>query len=120
MNLTATRSLVSELPSQVGEDVLLRGWVHNRRDLGGVKFLILRDRSGLVQCVFSKGDMPLQESCVEITGKVVENARAPGGFELHADSLTSSPKLQTRRPSKSLKRNGRSTLIRSWNTATSR
>ena len=88
MNLTATRSLVSELSSQVGENVLLRGWVHNRRDLGGVKFLILRDRSGLVQCVFSKGEMPLQESCVEVTGKVVENARAPGGFELHADTLT--------------------------------
>ena len=82
------RTLVSSLPEAIGQAVTLRGWVHNRRDLGGISFLILRDRSGTVQCVFSGLTPPLHESAVEVSGKVVENKRAPGGLELQADTLT--------------------------------
>jgi nondiscriminating aspartyl-tRNA synthetase len=81
------RSLISDLSGLVGEAVRLQGWVHNRRDLGGIQFLLLRDRTGLVQCVFEKTALPLQESCVRLTGKVVTNPKAPGGIEIHADSL---------------------------------
>ena len=82
-----TRRLVSELTSLVGKEVSLQGWVHNRRDLGGIQFLLLRDRTGLVQCVFENTEIPLSESCVRVHGKVVESGRAPGGLELHADAL---------------------------------
>jgi len=76
-----------ELQDHVGKGVTLRGWVHNRRNLGGVQFLLLRDRDGVVQCVFSGADLPLPESSVEVEGRVVENQRAPGGLEVQASAL---------------------------------
>ena len=83
----AKRTPVAELAGQLGAEVTLRGWVHSRRDLGGIQFLLLRDRSGLVQCVLSKTELPLQESAVQVTGKVVTSAKAPGGLELQASRL---------------------------------
>ncbi len=85
--LTEARTLARELPTRVGENVTLQGWVHNRRDLGGIQFLLLRDRSGLVQCVFQGVELPLHESCVKVAGTVVANERAPGGVELRAEQL---------------------------------
>lgn len=85
--MTEARTLARELPTRVGEAVTLQGWVHNRRDLGGIQFLLLRDRSGLVQCVFQGVELPLHESCVRVAGTVVANERAPGGVELHAEQL---------------------------------
>ena len=41
--------------AQVGETVKLSGWLHRRRDQGGVMFIDLRDHSGLTQCVFNPG-----------------------------------------------------------------
>ena len=81
------RRLVRELGEHVGENVTLRGWVHQRRDLGGIQFLHLRDRSGMVQCVFEGAEVPLHESSVEVRGRVVESAKAPGGIEVHGDAL---------------------------------
>lgn len=81
------RILVSNLPAHLNKEVTLQGWVHNRRDLGGVSFLILRDRSGTVQCVLEKTSIPLAESSVRVTGKVVENKKAPGGLEVQASKL---------------------------------
>ncbi len=81
------RTLVRDLPAAVGSRVELLGWVYNRRDLGGIQFLLLRDRSGVVQCVFERTDMPLYESAVRVTGTVVEAAKAPGGYEVQADGL---------------------------------
>jgi nondiscriminating aspartyl-tRNA synthetase len=83
----AERSLVAELPDRMGETITLQGWVHSRRDLGGIRFLLLRDRTGVVQCVFGKTDLPLAESCVRVSGRVVESKKAPGGLELQAESL---------------------------------
>jgi len=85
--LTDERTLTQALPTHVGEAVTLQGWVHNRRDLGGIQFLLLRDRSGLVQCVFERTELPLHESCVRVRGTVVANERAPGGVEVQADGL---------------------------------
>ncbi len=81
------RVLVSELVSKVGSEVSLKGWVHNRRQMGGISFLILRDKSGIVQCVFHKTDIPLHESCVSVKGMVVEAKKAPGGLEIQATEL---------------------------------
>ncbi len=78
---------VSELKQHEGETVTVRGWVHNRRNLGGIRFLLLRDRSGVVQCVFQGVELPLHESSVSVTGKVVTSPKAPGGLELQATGL---------------------------------
>lgn len=82
-----SRTLIAELSTHLNHEVALQGWVHNRRQLGGISFLILRDKSGICQCVFEKTDIPLHESCVRVTGRVVNSPKAPGGLELHAKSL---------------------------------
>ena len=81
------RRLVATLSNHVDEEVTLEGWVHQRRDLGGVQFMVLRDRSGTVQCVFEHTPLPLPESCVRVRGAVVENGKAPGGLEVQASAL---------------------------------
>ncbi|PYE53101.1 aspartate--tRNA(Asn) ligase [Deinococcus yavapaiensis] len=83
----ASRVLIKELPSHEGQQVKLRGFVYTRRDLGGVQFLLLRDRSGVAQVVLSKTHLPMPESSVEVIGKVVRQAKAPGGFEVQASNL---------------------------------
>lgn len=67
------RSYVSELKS--GQGVLLKGWVYEIRELGKMRFLLLRDASGIVQCVLKKGSKGFDEeltleSVVSIKGKV--------------------------------------------------
>jgi nondiscriminating aspartyl-tRNA synthetase len=82
------RVLTSELKNHINQEVTIMGWVHFRRDLGGIQFLVLRDRTGTAQCVLSKSiDVPILESSVSVTGKVVENPRAPGGIEIQGSSL---------------------------------
>lgn len=84
---TTRRTLARELTDRIGQEVTLRGWVHARRDLGGIRFLMLRDRSGVVQCVLHGREIPLQESCVEVGGSAVASAKAPGGVEVRVDRL---------------------------------
>lgn len=81
------RTLAAALPDHVGKDVTLTGWVHTRRDLGGIQFLLLRDRSGLVQVVFEHTAIPLQESSVHVRGTVVTSPKAPGGIEVQGRTL---------------------------------
>jgi aspartyl-tRNA synthetase len=67
-------------PAQIGQTVTLSGWVHSRRDLGGVIFIDIRDREGRTQTVFDPSDLAKElfdaaaslrsESVVSITGKV--------------------------------------------------
>lgn len=83
----ATYTTVAELATKLEQSVRVRGWVYSRRDLGGIRFLNVRDRTGVVQCVFGKVDLPLAESAVAVTGKVVESKKAPGGVEIQAQGL---------------------------------
>ncbi|GHV25256.1 aspartate--tRNA(Asp/Asn) ligase [Spirochaetia bacterium] len=72
---------------QPGGEVELAGWVHRIRDMGGVSFVILRDRSGVAQLVFSeKPDLTL-ESVIRARGVPALNEKAPGGTELRVSSL---------------------------------
>ena len=83
---------IEDLGAHVGEDVLVQGWVHHRRGSGKVKFLVVRDGSGLVQAVGVRGEMPdatfdrldtlPQESAVVVHGVPRADARAPGGYEM--------------------------------------
>ena len=89
--------MIERIGASAGEAVTLTGWVYNKRSSGKVRFLILRDGTGIIQCVFLKGQVPdaafeladsvTQESSVAITGTVREEKRAPGGFELTATDL---------------------------------
>jgi aspartyl-tRNA synthetase len=81
-------------PTHIGQTVTLSGWVHSRRDLGGLIFIDVRDREGRTQSVFDPSDLPkelfdqaaaLRSECVvSITGKVRQR---PAG--------TSNPKIAT-------------------------
>jgi nondiscriminating aspartyl-tRNA synthetase len=65
------RVLSSELAGHADERVTMAGWVHAKRDLGAVSFLVLRDRAGLAQIV-SPDPVELQpETVVEVDGFVV-------------------------------------------------
>jgi aspartyl-tRNA synthetase len=101
--LKRTHSCGELTQADVGKDVVLFGWVNNRRDHGGAVFIDLRDRAGLTQVVFEAdvrpevhqlaGDLRL-EFCVGIRGTVVSrgaNANpklATGAIEVHASELT--------------------------------
>ncbi|MEV2265897.1 aspartate--tRNA(Asn) ligase [Nonomuraea africana] len=82
-----SRVLSAELAEHAGQRVKVAGWVHRRRLLKSVSFLIVRDRAGLTQVVCS-GELPVEESVVEVTGIVTVNPQAPGGVELTAPELT--------------------------------
>ena len=79
------------------QKVKINGWAYNSRRSGKIGFLMLRDGSGLMQCIIEKshvGDEAFdlfkkvtQESSLSVIGDVVENSRAPGGYELFVDSL---------------------------------
>jgi aspartyl-tRNA synthetase len=81
-------------PSHIGQTATLSGWVHSRRDLGGLIFIDVRDREGRTQTVFDPSDLPnelfeqaaaLRSECVvSITGKVRQR---PAG--------TNNPKIAT-------------------------
>lgn len=86
-----TRVRTTEVSQYVGHRILLQGWLHNLRQLGGVTFLILRDGWGTVQAVAEDQDelLPLldaglgPETVIALEGDVHAEAQAPGGVELH-------------------------------------
>jgi nondiscriminating aspartyl-tRNA synthetase len=79
------RTLASDLARQIGEHVTVQGWLHNRRDLPNVTFLVIRERSGTAQVSVDPkqgASVPTIETAVEVRGMVVADQRAPGGAEL--------------------------------------
>jgi nondiscriminating aspartyl-tRNA synthetase len=83
------RVLSDEAKDHVGKKVHVEGWLHKKRLLGGLTFINVRDRRGLLQVVLSDKDeveklRGLQIGTVlAVDGTVVEEPRAPGGAELH-------------------------------------
>jgi len=76
------RTLCSELPGATGQ-VRLQGWVHRRRELARITFLVVRDRSGLGQVVLPAGTaVPPEETTIEVVGTATANVQAPGGVEV--------------------------------------
>lgn len=88
------RTLNTTLAEQIGEIVQLEGWIHRRRRLAAVTFMVLRDRSGLAQIVVTDeatravlDDLP-EETVVRITGTATANVKAPGGVEVTNPTIT--------------------------------
>ena len=89
--------LTSHLNDQVNKEVVLMGWVHDVRVLGGIAFLLLRDQSGIVQVTAPKAKAPAdvlkeigtlhQEDVVAVRGKVVQSKIAKKGIEVIPEEL---------------------------------
>ncbi len=88
------RVLNSELTKHSDHEVTIKGWLHKRRDLGGIVFLVIRDRTGIVQVVVRSEEEQAKLSglyagtVLEIHGKVVKEPRAVGGVEVHEPHIT--------------------------------
>ncbi len=78
------RMLAAEAASHNDETVTIAGWVHRVRELGAVSFVLVRDRSGLIQVVYEGRTDLHVESVVTVEGTVAANEKAPGGYELKA------------------------------------
>lgn len=84
-----SRVLSRDIAKHVDQNVEVQGWIHKKRLLGGLNFINLRDRSGLVQMVVEdKTEVEKLRglhigTVLKVTGKAVKEDRAPGGAELH-------------------------------------
>ncbi|NLG60973.1 MAG: asparagine--tRNA ligase, partial [Candidatus Cloacimonetes bacterium] len=93
----ATISDINRLGEHEGSTVLVRGWVLTVRTHGKVGFVVVRDGTGIVQCVVVQKQVSeqvwtdfqslTQETSVYVTGSVRADARAPGGYELTLETL---------------------------------
>ena len=89
---------ISDFGRHVGQEVRVQGWLHNKRSSGKIQFLIVRDGSGFAQAVVARSAVPEaawaaaeaagQESSLELTGRVKDDKRAPGGYEVDVTGLT--------------------------------
>jgi len=88
---------IKELPAHLGQEVVIDGWIYNKRVSGKLMFPIIRDGSGYLQCVISKkevdesswdsADRSTQESTVRVRGSIRKEERAPGGVEMGVTSF---------------------------------
>jgi asparaginyl-tRNA synthetase len=88
---------INDLKDHVGREVTLKGWLYHKRSSGKIRFVLMRDGTGVVQGVMVKGqateemfalfDQLTQESSFSIRGKVRKDDRAPGGYEMDLSDL---------------------------------
>lgn len=85
------RRLVSELNSCINNKVNIQGWIYKVRKLKSISFVILRDRSGLVQCIVDNSKIDISnirlESVVSITGEVKESNNKLNFFEIVVEEI---------------------------------
>ncbi len=87
------RILSKEVAAQADKQVEVEGWLHKKRKLGGLNFIVLRDRGGVVQ-ILVQSDAEMEKlrglqigTVLKVTGQVVADERAPGGAEIHEPVL---------------------------------
>jgi asparaginyl-tRNA synthetase len=95
--MTPNRFYIQDASKNDGKTVTVRGWVYQKRSSGKIKFLIMRDGTGIMQGVLVGGESSqesldlfeklTQESSVEVTGVLKAAPRQPGGYELGISSL---------------------------------
>ena len=83
------RIMINKLYKYINEDVLIKGWIYRVRKLKSITFVIVRDRTGLVQCVLdNKDEFNLRlESVIEIKGKVREGNNKFADFEIGVENI---------------------------------
>jgi len=89
------RIRIQEAGRHVGETVEIAGWLYNLRKSGKIAFPLLRDGTGIIQCVAVKANIDealfetlknlTQESSLILSGKIREEQRAPGGYEMDVE-----------------------------------
>ena len=92
----ASRIRIQDAGQHVGETVEIAGWLYNLRKSGKIVFPLLRDGSGIMQCVAVKANLDealfeelknlTQESSLVLRGKIRAEQRAPGGHELDVEA----------------------------------
>jgi asparaginyl-tRNA synthetase len=97
MTNAAPRITIAEAGLHAGQTVRIPGWLYNLRKSGKIVFPLLRDGTGIMQCVAVKSSLPedvfeslknlTQESSLVMTGKVRAESRAPGGYEMDVEAV---------------------------------
>ncbi|UCC12411.1 MAG: asparagine--tRNA ligase [candidate division WOR-3 bacterium] len=88
---------INEANTHDGEEVTIKGWLYNKRSSGKIRFVLVRDGTGIIQTVIVQGEVPdkvfaiadaiTQESSLILTGTVRKDQRAPGGYEIVCTDL---------------------------------
>jgi asparaginyl-tRNA synthetase len=88
---------IEDIGPHEGEEVTIKGWLHNRRSSGKIHFLIVRDGTGFIQAVMSKAsvgdemftaaDHLSQETSIVLTGTARADKRAPSGYEIDVKTV---------------------------------
>jgi len=104
------RTLHKDIAQHIGKQITVQGWLHKKRLMGGLNFITLRDRSGLVQ-ILAENKKELEKlrglqigTVMSVTGSVFEDERAPGGAEIHdpefavISAVTDEPPIEIDKP----------------------
>ncbi len=84
------RVLSSKLPEYIGKEVVVKGWIHKIQKLGGIEFIVLRDRGGFTQVVFENNlsEKLHLETVIDVHGTVVKEPKSPfNGIEVRASKI---------------------------------
>jgi asparaginyl-tRNA synthetase len=88
---------ISKIHLFAEQEVRIKGWLYNKRSSGNLQFLMVRDGTGIIQCIVEKKKVDkeifdlyenmTQESSIMVTGKVRKDARAPIGYEISISNI---------------------------------
>lgn len=88
---------IEDIGKYQGKEVIIKGWLFNKRSSGKIRFILVRDGTGIIQSVIAKGEVKdelfeiadkiTQESSIILTGTVRKEDRAPGGYEIIAKDI---------------------------------
>ena len=91
------QNYIEDISSHEGETVEIRGWLYNARSSGKLRFLLIRDGTGIIQAVAFKKEIPpemfslidelTQESSIIVQGNIHAEKRAPGGYEMSLEHI---------------------------------
>jgi len=91
------QTYIEDISSKAGEKAEIRGWLYNARSSGKLRFLLVRDGTGIIQAVVFKGDVSesafemvdtlAQETSLIIRGSIRADKRAPGGYEMNVSEI---------------------------------